>query len=106
MVKQGFEETIWEESTGWDRPKFETLLHRVIDLHREGKVDAIVFPRTDRLARLGDAFGYYLGLLRKEGLEAHFARERMKATGDALQTLLLNAYGHRYSAPFGPRGSS
>jgi len=47
-------------------------------MKRRGELEAVVFPRWNRLARYGSAGGYYLGLLDKEGLEVHFARERRR----------------------------
>ena len=52
---------IQEESTTWDRPKFDFVLSEVISMKRRGDVDAIVFPRRNRLARFGSAGAYFLG---------------------------------------------
>jgi len=67
-----------EESTTWDRPKFELVLDEAITMKQRGSIEAIVFPRRNRLARFGSAGAYYLGLLDREGFEVHFAREGRK----------------------------
>jgi len=85
--------TIQEESTTWDRPQFEGIVDEIIDLKRRGELEAVVFPRTDRLARKWDAFGYYLGKLRREGLEVHFAREKTIAPDDPMQAATLFLHG-------------
>lgn len=90
--------TVQEESTTWDRPKFEAILDEAIDLKRRGELEAVVFPRTDRLARKWDAFGYYLGKLRREGLEIHFAREKMVAPDDPMQAAMLFLQGAKAHA--------
>jgi DNA invertase Pin-like site-specific DNA recombinase len=89
---------IQEESTTWNRPQFEAALEEAIDLKRRGNLEAVVFPRTDRLARKWDAFGYYLGKLRREGLEVHFARERTLAPDDPMQAAMLFLYGAKAHA--------
>ena len=85
--------TIQDESTTWDRPLFEAVLDEVIDRKRKGELEAVVFPRTDRLARNWDAFGYYLGKLRRGGLEIHFAREKTAAPDDPMQAAMLSLHG-------------
>jgi hypothetical protein len=67
-----------EESTTWNRPRFEAILTEAIDMHARGEIVGIVFPRRNRLARYGSAGGYYLGLLDRAGLEIHFAKEGRK----------------------------
>jgi DNA invertase Pin-like site-specific DNA recombinase len=89
---------VQEESTTWARPQFEAVLDEAIDLKRRGELDAVAFPRTDRLARKWDAFGYYLGKLRREGLEVHFAREKTIAPDDPMQAAMLFLYGAKAHA--------
>lgn len=89
---------VQEESTTWNRPEFEAVLDEAIAMKRQGQLEAVVFPRTDRLARKWDAFGYYLGKLRREGLEVHFAREKTVAPDDPMQAAMLFLYGAKAHA--------
>jgi len=72
LVEAGLTEitqrVIQEESTTWNRPQFEAILDEAIDLKHRGELEVVVFPRTDRLARKWDAFGYYIGMLAGKAL--------------------------------------
>ena len=102
LVEAGLTEVtqrvIQEESTTWNRPQFEVILDEAIGLKHRGELEAVVFPRTDRLARKWDAFGYYIGMLRREGLEVHFAREKTVAPDDPMQATMLFLYGAKAHA--------
>lgn len=67
-----------EESTSWNRPRFEAILNEAVALYEKGEIAGVVFPRRNRLARYGSAGAYYLGLLDRTGLEIHFAKESRK----------------------------
>ncbi len=67
------EHALVENSTTWERSKFEEVVGEAIREVRE--VPWVVFPRIDRFARNIEAAAYYLGLLRKNGVKIAFAQE-------------------------------
>ena len=72
-----FQRIIQEPATGWDRTLFEATVREGVDLYRQGKVQALLFPRVDRETRfVAGSFGLLSEVLRN-GMPVFFARDKL-----------------------------
>jgi DNA invertase Pin-like site-specific DNA recombinase len=90
------EHLLVESSSSWNREQFQTILSEAI-AERED-ISAIVFPRVDRFARNLEAAGYYLGMLRQNGLVLYFAQEELVVDSEASTMQLLMFFIHSFKA--------
>jgi len=99
-LKRGLEVTkehhLVESSSSWNREQFQTILSEAIAERAE--VPAIIFPRVDRFARNLEAAGYYLGMLRHNGLVLYFAQEELTVDNEASTMQLLMFFIHSFKA--------
>lgn len=66
-----------ESASKWSRKKWDAVMNRCLEYHRQGKVDVIVFPRVDRESRfLAGSFTKLIEVV-KSGLLVYFAMERL-----------------------------
>lgn len=81
-VSERLKVVIQEPATGWDREIFQKAVHEAMRLHRESKVEALLFPRVDRETRF--LFGSFplLAEVIRSGMEVYFARERFRLDPD------------------------
>ena len=86
-VSEEFRAIIQEPATGWNREKFEEAVRRALDLYKQGKIQALLFPRVDRETRF--LFGSFplLAEVIRAGLEVYFAREKLKLDPDDPETV-------------------
>ncbi len=68
-------ETVVESATHWDRPIWESVIDDVVDRHRRGEVDAIIFDRVDRETRNLFASMPILDRVLRAGIKVYFAAE-------------------------------
>lgn len=85
-----------ESSSSWNREQFQTILSEAIAEREE--IPAIIFPRVDRFARNLEAAGYYLGMLRQNGLVLYFAQEELTVDSEASTMQLLMFFIHSFKA--------
>jgi len=90
------EHLLVESSSSWNREQFQTILNEAITERKE--VPSIVFPRVDRFARNLEAAGYYLGMLRQNGLILYFAQEELTVDSEASTMQLLMFFIHSFKA--------
>jgi hypothetical protein len=78
QVDEAFRRVIQEPATSWERRKFETAVREALDLHKLGKIEALLFPRVDRETRF--LFGSFplLAEVVQTGVEVYFAREKLR----------------------------
>ncbi len=81
-VSEELRAVIQEPATGWDREKFQKAVQQALELYRQGKVKAIIFPRVDRETRF--VFGSFalLAEVIRVGMDVYFAREKFKLNPD------------------------
>ncbi|MDP2953161.1 MAG: recombinase family protein, partial [Chloroflexota bacterium] len=77
-VDESLRAIIQESATGWDREQFQEAVRGALRLYKEGKVEALLFPRVDRETRF--LFGSFplLAEVIRAGMEVYFARERLR----------------------------
>ena len=98
MSQKGIEvadiDSIVETGRTWSREKFEASLQRRIQRHHQGQIDWVVFPWVDRDSRLLLSFGFYIGMLVRQGLKVGFAREDITTVDppEKIFTLFLHGY--------------
>ena len=85
-----------ETSSSWNRVEFKKIIDGAIQ--ERGEIPAIVFPRVDRFARNLEAAGYYLGLLRQNGLTVMFAQEDLVVDNEASVMSVLMFFIHSFKA--------
>jgi len=90
------EHQLVETSSSWNREKFQKIINEAIQEREE--IPAIVFPRVDRFARNLEAAGYYLGLLRQNGLTVMFAQEDLVVDNEASVMSVLMFFIHSFKA--------
>lgn len=90
------EHQLVESSSTWNRDKFDAIVAEAISERSE--IPAIVFPRADRFARNIEAAGYYLGLLRRNGLLVMFAQQDLVVDNEASTMTVLTFYFHSFKA--------
>jgi len=90
------EHQIVETSTVWNREKFQEILDEAI--RRKSEIPVILFPRVDRFARNLQAAGYFLGLLRLNGLVVMFAQEALIVDNEASAMQVLTFFIHSFKA--------
>lgn len=90
------EHELVETSTSWSRQKFEGIIAKAIQERDE--IPVIVFPRVDRFARNSEAAGYYLGLLRQNGLRIGFAEEELMVDNESSAMTVLMFFIHSFKA--------
>jgi len=90
------ENELVETSTAWSRQKFEGIIAKAI--REKSEIPVIVFPRVDRFARNLEAAGYYLGLLRQNGLKAGFAEEDLMVDNESSAMNVLMFFIHSFKA--------
>ena len=99
-LKRGLEVTkehhLVESSSSWNREQFQAILSEAIAEREE--IPAIVFPRVDRFARNIEAAGYYLGMLRQNGLVLCFAQEELVVDSEASTMQSLMFFIHSFKA--------
>jgi len=96
QVKVVKEHQLIESSSTWKREKFDQIIKEAI--HNKEEIPAIVFPRVDRFARNLEAAGYYLGLLRQNGLIVMFAQEDLVVDGEGSVMSVLMFFIHGFKA--------
>ncbi|MFC1861565.1 recombinase family protein [Chloroflexota bacterium] len=72
-VNEKYRWVIQESASGWNRPKFEAAVNEAIELHKRGKIQAVLFPRVDRETRFLFSSVPLLNKIIGEGLEVYFA---------------------------------
>jgi len=90
------EHPLVESSSTWRRDKFETIINEAIA--EQNEIPYIVFPRVDRFARNLEAAGYYLGMLRRNGLKLGFAEEDLVVDSEVSTMSLLMVFVHSFKA--------
>jgi hypothetical protein len=90
------EHRLIETSATWDREKFSKIITKAVQERKE--IPVIVFPRVDRFARNLEAAGYYLGLLRQNGLKIGFAEEDLMVDNEASTMTVLMFFIHSFKA--------
>jgi len=90
------EHQLIETSATWDREKFSRIITKAVQERKE--IPVIVFPRVDRFARNLEAAGYYLGLLRQNGLKIGFAEEDFVVDNEASTMTVLMFFIHSFKA--------
>lgn len=85
-----------ETSVTWNREKFDGIIRKTVQERNE--IPVIVFPRVDRFARNLEAAGYYLGLLRQNGLKVGFAEEDLVVDNETSTITVLMFYIHSFKA--------
>lgn len=90
------EHRLVETSSSWNREKFRSIIDEAIQ--ERDQIPAIVFPRVDRFARNLEAAGYYLGLLRQNGLTVMFAQEDLVVNNEASVMTVLMFFIHSFKA--------
>ena len=75
-VSEEYRRIIQESATGWERSKFESTIREEIDLHCQGRIQALLFPRIDRETRFIFSSAPILALALQADIEVYFARER------------------------------
>lgn len=98
VLPEGLVERVQETSTTWDRDRFEAILHRAVSLRKDGLIEWVVFPRVDRFARNMEAAGFYLGQLRRAGLNVGFAEQNLAVTDETATITLLMFFVHEFKA--------
>lgn len=90
------EDNLVETSSSWNREKFQKIIDEVIQEREE--ITVVVFSRVDRFARNLAAAGYYLGLLRQNGLTVVFAQEDLVVDNEASVMTVLMFFIHSFKA--------
>ncbi|MFH1032214.1 MAG: recombinase family protein [Chloroflexota bacterium] len=90
------EHLLVESSSTWDREKFDKIISEAIQERVD--VPAIEFPRVDRFARNLEAAGYYLGLLRQNGLVVMFSQEHLVVNNEKSSMTVLIFFIHSFKA--------
>lgn len=91
-------ELVVETGRKWNRERFDVVIGKCIQCHHAEGVKWVIFPRVDRDARNQIIFGYYLGLLCKEGMEVAFARENITTEDPAENRLMLSVHAYKAEA--------
>jgi len=91
-------ELVVETGRKWNRERFDAAVEKCIGRHHAEGVKWVIFPRVDRDARKQIIFGYYLGLLCKEGMEVAFAREDITTEDPPEQKLILAIHAYKAEA--------
>ena len=90
------EHQLVESSSTWKREEFDHIIQQVIA--DKDEIPVIVFPRVDRFARNLEAAGYYLGLLRRNGLVLMFAQENLIVDNEASAMQVFTFFIHSFKA--------
>ncbi len=90
------EHQLIESSSTWKREQFDQIIKEAIQ--EKDEIPAIVFPRVDRFARNLEAAGYYLGLLRQNGMKLMFAQEDLVVDGEGSVMSVLMFFIHGFKA--------
>jgi DNA invertase Pin-like site-specific DNA recombinase len=90
------EHPLVESSSTWSRENFGKIVKEAIEERDESP--GILFPRVDRFARNLEAAGFYLGLLRQNGLTVMFAQENLVVDNEASVMSVLMFYIHSFKA--------
>ncbi len=91
-------ELVVETGRKWNRERFDAVIEKCIRRHHTEGVKWVIFPRVDRDARKQIIFGYYLGLLCKEGMEVAFAREDITTEDSPEKKLILSIHAYKAEA--------
>ena len=95
-IKVVEEHQLVESSSTWNRAKFLSIIELAIKCKEE--IPVIIFPRVDRFARNLEAAGYYLGLLRQNGLVVMFAQEDLVVDSETSLMNVLMFFVHSFKA--------
>lgn len=90
------EHQLVESSSTWKREEFDHIIQQAIA--DKDEIPVIVFPRVDRFARNLEAAGYYLGLLRRNGLVLMFAQENLIVDNEASAMQVFTFFIHSFKA--------
>lgn len=85
-----------ESSSTWKREELDNIIGEAI--REKDDIPGIEFPRVDRFARNIEAAGYYLGLLRQNGLTVMFAQEDLVVDNEASAMQVLMFFIHSFKA--------
>jgi hypothetical protein len=66
-----------EHATGWNRTKWDLVMHEALNWHREGRAEVLIFPRVDRETRfMAGSWPKMLEVIRS-GMVVYFASTRL-----------------------------
>jgi len=91
-------ELVVETGRQWNRERFDAVIGKCIQHHHTEGVKWVIFPRVDRDARKQLIFGYYVGLLCKEGMEVAFALEDITTEDTAEKKFMLSLHAYKAEA--------
>ena len=91
-------ERVVETGRQRNRERFDAVIAKCIQRYHIEAVKWLIFPRVDRDARNQIIFGYYLGLLCKEGMEVAFARENITTQDSPEELLILSIHAYKAEA--------
>ena len=74
-VSEELRRVVVERATDWHRSKFAETVGEAIELYKQGKIEAVVFPRVDRESRFVFSSMPLLSAMLQTGVEVYFARE-------------------------------